>query len=246
MTDKEIISQGYNLLAEDCSSKLDTPSASQIIIDGIDVSGCSSLEIDCGEFYCNENHRNVYCNSNRSCYYKQLQEKEQECEEYKAQAKKYLADYFEENKKCEELKERLKCKCFSPSSKQVRCNSYLRIAEDYKVDLAELNRIKIENKKLKEELKDCQQNALNRYIENNIQYVLASNCMFVSRYKQALEKIEEIAKKSNNPPCLEFDCDCSKCEDETTDNGATCMQYGLEKFLDIINEVKGDSATCDM
>lgn len=61
-----------------------------------------------------------------------------------------------------------------------------------------------------------------------------------NRYKQALEKIEEIAEASNNPPCLEFDCDCTQCEDETTDNGDTCMQYGLEKILAIINEVKDE------
>lgn len=58
------------------------------------------------------------------------------------------------------------------------------------------------------------------------------------RYKQALEKIEGITEKSYNAPCLDLDCDCSQCEDETTDNGDTCMQYGLTKILNIITEVK--------
>lgn len=86
-----------------------------------------------------ENAKNGNCKDNPNCYYKQLQRekqnsqeardiaikkfnraeelktllkrKEQECEEYKAQAKKYLADYYEENKKCEELKKTIMYKC---------------------------------------------------------------------------------------------------------------------------------------
>lgn len=119
----------------------------EIIIDGVNVAGCSYTYFEIYEDL--ENKRevtrcsigNAFNNNrceNENCYYKQLKRKEQyleticktfdieyirdketnqiiakcnkllakeqECEEYKAQAKKYLADYFEENKKCKELK----------------------------------------------------------------------------------------------------------------------------------------------
>lgn len=62
----------------------------KIIIDGVDVSKCSSIDIDCGIVYCSEYGRNVYCESNNSCYYKQLARKTQECEELEEQDYKNL------------------------------------------------------------------------------------------------------------------------------------------------------------
>lgn len=67
----------------------------------------------------------------------------------------------------------------------------------------------------------------------------------VNRYKQALEKIEEIASKNIDSPNLE----CiykegprtfPKCKDEFTQNGETCIVRGREEILNIINEVKDD------
>lgn len=162
-----------------------------------------------GECSTEHGNHNGNCVGTDRCI-KNLEQKLIQCHsELDSESKKLKA----KEQECEKLKERLKCKCFDPSSKQVRCNSYLRIAEDYKVDLTELNRIKIENKKLEEELKDCQQNALNRYIDNNIQCVLPSNCMFVNRYKQALEKIEEIAKQGLKPICYKSNCNICQCYD---------------------------------
>ena len=62
----------------------------EIIIDGVDVSGCEHLyrEIDClahidfSECCEGYNHSYGYC-PNIDCYYKQLKRKEQECEELK-------------------------------------------------------------------------------------------------------------------------------------------------------------------
>ena len=55
----------------------------QIIIDGIDVSGCSYFNfID--EHYCDECSSEfgcAICDERTNCYYKQLKRKEQECEE---------------------------------------------------------------------------------------------------------------------------------------------------------------------
>ena len=53
----------------------------QIIIDGVDVSGCGHLEDKeaCGSMDC----QSIECEKNQDCYYKQLARKEQECEELK-------------------------------------------------------------------------------------------------------------------------------------------------------------------
>lgn len=78
----------------------------EIIIDGVNVAGCGAYMPKLGKNDCIAlgNNSSATCKGSPNCYLKQCQRKEQECEEYKAQAKKYLADYFEENKKCKELK----------------------------------------------------------------------------------------------------------------------------------------------
>lgn len=68
----------------------------QIIIDGVDVSGC--------EYACNSafgkngcKHpmmKNIYCSKNPNCYFKQLQRKTAECEKYE-QALKDIKKAFE-------------------------------------------------------------------------------------------------------------------------------------------------------
>ena len=58
----------------------------QIIIDGVDVSGCKAFYInashperkECINPFCKN-----YCKNNSNCYYKQLKRKEQECEKLK-------------------------------------------------------------------------------------------------------------------------------------------------------------------
>jgi tRNA nucleotidyltransferase/poly(A) polymerase len=47
----------------------------QIIIDGVDVSGCEHYDE-----VCLGNHHYKWCKDNDNCYYKQLKSKEQECE----------------------------------------------------------------------------------------------------------------------------------------------------------------------
>ncbi len=57
----------------------------QIIIDGVDVSGCKYFCLNqTGNNCLNHNQGfSMNCNNN-NCYYKQLKRKEQECEELKA------------------------------------------------------------------------------------------------------------------------------------------------------------------
>ena len=85
-----IILQEYNSLAENCSSKLDTSSASQIIINGVDVSECKHYSV---VEYSNSNngyleirnycsiYTNNQCEQNPNCYYKQLKKTQQELQQ---------------------------------------------------------------------------------------------------------------------------------------------------------------------
>ena len=55
----------------------------QIIIDGVDVSGCGHYEdLNCFAYRDSCGYP-LDCKDNPSCYYKQLKQKEQECEELK-------------------------------------------------------------------------------------------------------------------------------------------------------------------
>lgn len=66
----------------------------QIIIDGIDVSGCISFDKN-NEYNicCYDDIRGdkilfaIFCVENKNCYYKQLQRKEQECEQKEKEIK---------------------------------------------------------------------------------------------------------------------------------------------------------------
>ena len=80
----------------------------EIIIDGIDVSKCSSIDIDCGVVYCSEYRKNVYCESNNNCNYKQLQRKTAECEELISEKDFYLQKIETLEDKCDKLEVRLK------------------------------------------------------------------------------------------------------------------------------------------
>lgn len=78
----------------------------QIIIDGVDVSGCNRLNIFPMQY--GEPHeicltsleqwggQEKYCKDRPNCYYKQLKAKEQECEELKKQRTAYIKE-AEEN-----------------------------------------------------------------------------------------------------------------------------------------------------
>ena len=60
----------------------------QIIIDGVDVSGCKNLMQGIVPFGCMEDRKTCSCMNNPNCLYKQLKRKEQECEELKEEVAK--------------------------------------------------------------------------------------------------------------------------------------------------------------
>ena len=60
-----------------------------IYLDGVDVSECEFHQIDANELYPKAHYcgsmKNIFCENDPNCYFKQLARKTQECEELKAQ-----------------------------------------------------------------------------------------------------------------------------------------------------------------
>ena len=119
----------------------------QIIIDGVDVSGCSWHTQGATGMICADWHISNDCSKNPNCYYKQLKAKEQECE---GLGQAYLETnelLQEKTKECTNLKaenEELK-KCY-------KNNSAL-------LDFDETNTTKLVNKvmKLEQTLKEIKE-----------------------------------------------------------------------------------------
>lgn len=119
----------------------------QIIIDGVDVSGCELYRDDNGVFAPDGTAErtelcyltNDYCGNNPNCYYKQLKAKEQECERLKhdngyevGALEKTIDNLKAEN---EELKEKINSLLCSEN-----CYKYKQ-AEKYKQTLTEIKDI---------------------------------------------------------------------------------------------------------
>ena len=74
--------------------------------------------------------------------------------------------------------------------------------------------------------------------QTNVLEQLSRKTAECEKYEQALDEILEITQNSDVAPCLEDDANCTNCDDEVTDNGTRCMQYGLYKIKDIISKAK--------
>ena len=166
----------------------------QIIIDGIDVSGC-----DCycdGKCLCeyNEINRKIIryysCNKFPNCYYKQLKAKEQECEELR-----------KANDEKNELLAKLGCPTIATARRKVFCLQ------------EQLDQLKAENEGLKV------QNI--KYMNGNIGYQL-KNSLYKQTIIE-IKEIAEICKCHNTDGCYEckyFD-DC-EVEDEEIPTRDVC------------------------
>lgn len=180
----------------------------QIIIDGVDVSGCvfygfSNLnnhlctskefsKIDC-----------TYCNDNPNCYYKQLKVKEQECEELKDNLPNAITRLMGE---LDQLKAELEQeKAWHKTSDEIS-----------KVNSEYTAKLQAENKELKEELEELKEE--NEYNEAN-----------AIEFKQTLTEIKEIAEK-HAPRCND-NADCGfECD--------ACHLSDLKQILNKISEVE--------
>ena len=99
-----------------------------------------------------------------------------------------------------------------------------------------------EIKKLNEEL-EIRDNLAESFRKEALNWANIANNYKKDRdmLEKALEEIKEIAENSHSAPCLEIGCDCEHCEDETTQNGEHCMEYGLEKIKQIISDCEGEN-----
>ena len=90
----------------------------QIMIDGVDVSGCPACNLNCGIPQCSEFFKHfsssIYCRDNANCLFKQLARKTQECERLKEDYKELeqrhngaFQDFERLKQECEELKRQL-------------------------------------------------------------------------------------------------------------------------------------------
>ena len=160
-------------------------SKEQIIIDGVDVSGCEYLKYD--KIGCSVD--DCYCLGN-DCYYKQLARKTQECDELISENDFYLQKIEVLDQECEELKKQF--------------------------ETSEEWRIKAEGLNEKFELKN-------------------------TRYRKALEEIEEVLKVDFQLPCASTVCSYPEtCKDSLTNHGTECMRFALLKIKDIVKKAKGE------
>lgn len=215
----------------------------QIIIFGVDVSGCKHYkhnDKNSGWSSCtskDEEHIhavNPLCCEKKDCLYKQLKAKEQECEtlasqlDFEVQKKECL------EQECEELKERLNCNCFDPKNNNNRCISYNRIAEDYERDLRQLDQLKEQLEAYKMEAEEGKEINAELKVENDelkkkLAFLIYSPSCYKYKqaelFKQTLIEIKEITRKTLwNYPNLD---DVTKCN-------------MFDKILQKISEVGGE------
>ena len=181
----------------------------QIIIDGVDVSGCKKYEHEIVR--CNATLKNMcFCGGrctdkkNADCYFKQLKRKEQECEELK----KYLHKNFEEKDKLHLIIDRL-LEASGYDTNTASAEDFEDVYKNMRYEKQQLDQLKAENEELK-----------NFHI--NLVGVKECDIRELLKLKQALTEIEEVAEKScclqPTSVCEEYE-NCKECnrtsDDET-------------------------------
>ena len=136
----------------------------QIIIDGVDVSGCENFSgtyaKECKAVYANSGYKELHdlkCNKSPNCYYKQLKRKEQECEEFR-----------KANDEKNELLAKLGCPTIATAKRKVFCLQ------------EQIDKLKVENDELKRELIQYEKDV------KDLNY-------FAIKLKQTLTEIKEVA-----------------------------------------------------
>lgn len=187
----------------------------EIIIDGVDVSGCRYGEIEKDVFKCsceyNVRSASMFCKDNPNCHYKLYKRKEQEYEE--------LRQYH--NKCCEEFEK----------EKQNLIDRYNQFSKDFfigkycKKEYCDLLKAKEQEcEELKEKLRELE--LKNTTLQNRNQQ-LDGSVTESDRYRKALEEIEAYIKKYECDNCEYFTFGCGDC--------------GTPRdILDIINKAKGE------
>lgn len=194
----------------------------QIIIDSVDVSGCVFYQIKANKLhpkaqYCGS-MRNIFCEDEPNCYFKQLARKTQECEEIKEEYEalklenkelyRILADLKEERKlkdkykqECEELKKDLQ--------------DYESWFDEYKILFTYDGRTPVTN----DELYTCLEELAKKGNDET------------NRYRKALEEIAGLVKN--------FCKDCGDYENCNWDKEG-CYYSLIPNLKDIINKARGE------
>ena len=158
----------------------------QIIIDGVDVSGCAYITYRySGKPICNES--GMYCGGYDICYYKQLKRKEQEYEELK----KELQKNFKEKDTLHLIIDRL-LEASGYDTNTASAEDFEDVYEHMRYEQQQLDQLKAENEQLKEKYKELGQCAkqLKDYFEQEKESL--SNRFL--KLKQTLTEIKEIAE----------------------------------------------------
>ena len=174
----------------------------QIIIDGVDVSGCSLYEdnpkyrmwgtCDCMRSMVDQSGYDELAGAEckgYNCYYKQLKRKEQECEDLKKLAETHCAEIINMQRELDQLTEELAIS-IQENEDGREINAELKAENEVLEKVNKTNQEKI--KKLNEQVEE-------EFIAQ--QYGDMALFWKVEDYKQALTEIKEIITKS----CIDID-----------------------------------------
>lgn len=233
MTDKEQINK-CQCSCDDCGAECEPfwkkENKEQMIIDGVDVSGCESYQIEANKLYPKAHYcgsiKNTFCEDNPNCHFKQLARKTQECEELEdfRTLVRELFTFGDSDVDDEHFIKYLKEDC---KSSQEALDGYCRLTDitgiDYTVhggaDIEEIvkrvDSLKHECEELKKTLNSLTQTVVMPMSEPEV-------IDLTDRYHKALEEIEKEIR----------DFQCDNCEDYH------CETCDMKDILIIINKVK--------
>ena len=191
----------------------------QIIIDGVDVSGCCYYV----DGKCTNSHMiQSNCNNVAVCYYKEYKRKEQECDMWKnltvdngAVALKYQQQLNKLKEENEELKK--KQRCAWKSLEGTFCPEAQEQLEAYKMEADEGKEI---NAELKAELE------AERNWHKTSDEISKANSEYTVKLRQTIAEIKKLVEKEF---CRHIEC-CEFCA-----NSNDCLN---QKIIEKINEVE--------
>lgn len=245
-----------------------------IMIDDVNVAGCEFYQgatLDAGYCHqelipCNQNYPYEHlCSTFPNCNYKQLQRKEQECEELKGQLEPaaemcphcgvevelppYLGIYeclncgklivacsMCENKNCTNCKYRIDEELRAEKQKVQELQAYI------KEDLApHAQRLQAENEELKNQLQNPEVQVALSDVRTGERELWYKKGVKSDHYKQALNKVKKLADKiaKINYDFLYESCN-GNCNKKQKDNNLSCRVCIVNEILIAINEVLKD------
>ena len=236
----------------------------QIIIDGVDVSGClfyqSNFEEDYDvriKHFCSNWHNSCESANNSNCYFKQLARKTKECEDLKLilqqskdNNKSTMLLLAEKNKECEELREdykKLEQRCDELNIFYNEIYSIFPIDdecditnEEHLLIIKELDKWNKDAFKCWEELNDILHGDYRyygidpEYIVDLVKKIRLRFSYKLREYRRYRKALEEIEDYCNDY-CMD---DC--IGDERLRTFDKCQQCISGDILDIINKAKGE------